>query len=155
MAVVFLSIVDPASAYMEAQGPRRRRGPMFRGGAGYGPGVEGGARQATPEELSQMRARHEVDEPQDEPRHASDDIDPDALRRLVRDLIRQQETEWRSGSTMLTARLVTFWRGDAVLDIRVTGPSMVTTGLSRVPRHRSAADEEVFAEYIRNALTTL
>ena len=155
MDVLFLSIVDPASAYMEAQGPRRRRGRTFRGRAVFGPGVEGGARQAGPEELAEIRARHDADDAQDERRHDPLEVDSDALRQAVRELILHGKTEWRGGSVTLTARLVTFWHGDAVLDVRVTSPGMATTGLARVPRQRSAADDEVFAEYIRNALITI
>jgi hypothetical protein len=61
----------------------------------------------------------------------------------------------RGGSIMLTARLITFWQGDAVLDIRVTCPGIASSGLSRVTRQRGAEDEEDFAEYIRDALNTI
>jgi hypothetical protein len=127
---------------------------MSRGGAVYGPGVEGGARQATPEELAEIRARHEDDESQGERGYASGDIDPEALRQAVQDLMLGRETKWRGGSDTLTARLVTFWRGDAVLDIRVTGPGIASSDLTRVTRQRCAADDEVFAEFLRHALTT-
>jgi hypothetical protein len=150
----FLRIVDPASAYMQSQGPGRRRGPVFRGAAVFGPGVEGGARQATPEELEEIRARHELGKAEDERRHTSGDIDPDALHDAVRDLVRHRETTLRRGSTKLTARLVTFWHGDAILDIRVAGPGPGASHLSRVSRQRRAEDEQVFAEYIRHVLKT-
>jgi hypothetical protein len=150
----FLRIVDPASAYMQSQGPGRPRGPVLRRAALFGPGVEGGARQATAEELEEIRARHEVGKVEDERRHTSGDIDPDALQDAVRELIRHRETTLRRGSTKLSARLVTFWHGDAILDIRVAGPSLGASHLSRVSRQRRAEDEQVFAEYIRRALNT-
>jgi hypothetical protein len=128
---------------------------VFRRAAVFGPGVDGGARQAAPEELDEIRACHEVDDPKDERRYSRGDIDPDALRRAAGELIRHGEATLRGDSIMLTARLITFWRGDAVLDIRVTGPGIASSGLSRVTRQRGAEDEEALAEYIRDALSTI
>jgi len=51
-----VKVIDPVTVYMQDSSPRLK-GPMFRGGAVFGPGVPGGARQATPEELDEMRAR--------------------------------------------------------------------------------------------------
>lgn len=147
-----MRIVDPASAYMDRQGPGRRRWPVFQGGAVFGPGVEGGARQATAEELEWLSAPQEVETAEDEWRHTSDGIDPDSISDAVRELLRQGETTLQGGSTRLTARLVTFWRGDAVLDIRVTSPGVGRGSQTRVSRLRSAGDEQAFAEFIRDTL---
>ena len=120
----FPRLVDPASTYMQSQSPGRPRQPGFRGAAVFGPGVEGGPRQATLEETEEMRARNGVGAAKGERRQASPEIDPDAVHDAVAELVRHRETTLRWGATELTARLVTFWRGDAILDIRVTGPGL-------------------------------
>ena len=149
-----LWIFDPASAYMRSQSPVRPRGPVFRGGAAFGPGVEGGARRATDEELEDLRGRHEVDEAEDQRRDSSGDLDPEALRRAIQELAARAETTLRVGATTLTARLVTFWHGDAILEIRLTGAGIEGSTLARVSRERRVDDEHLFAEYIRRALDT-
>jgi hypothetical protein len=149
-----LWVIDPASAYMRSQGPSRPRGPAFRGGAAFGPGVEGGARQATDEEREDLRGRHEADGAEDQQRHSSGDLDPEDLRDAVQELAARAETTLRVGATTLTARLITFWHGDAILDIRLTGESIEGSTLARVARERSVDDEDRFAGYIRRALDT-
>jgi hypothetical protein len=52
-------VIDPAGVYMQGRSPRRP-GPIFSGGAVFGPGVPGGARQATCQELVEMRAQAET-----------------------------------------------------------------------------------------------
>ncbi len=151
---VFLRIVDPASAYMQSQGTGPTRRPLFRGAAVFGPGVEGGARQATPAELAEIRSLHELNKADDALRRTPVDVDPAALRGAVRELVRHRETTLRQDSITLTARLVTFWHGDAVLDIRWTGPDLGGSHLSRVSRRRSPDDDQVLMEHLRRALNS-
>lgn len=145
-------IIDPASAYMRSQTRGRPPGPVFRGGAFFGPGVEGGARQATDDELDDLRGQHEVNRTEDRRRHSSADLDPADLRGAAQELAAHAETTLRVGATTLTARLITFWHGDAVLEIRLTGASIEGSTLARVRRERRVDDEHLFAGYLRRAL---
>lgn len=49
-----MRLLDPADAYMGVRS-LRYRDPIYQGGAIFGPGVPGGSRQATQEELDAMR----------------------------------------------------------------------------------------------------
>lgn len=56
---LLVKVIDPAGVYMQDRSPRRP-GSIFRGGAVFAPGVPGGARQATCQELVEMRAQAET-----------------------------------------------------------------------------------------------
>ena len=85
---------------------------------------------------------------------SSELIDPDDLHDAVRELVGHGKTTWGRGSTLLSARLVTFWHGDAVLDIRVTSPSQGGSTLCRVSRQRGTYDEQALTSSLRDALAT-
>jgi len=103
-----VKVIDPVTVYMQDSSPRLK-GPMFRGGAVFGPGVPGGARQATPEELDEMRARA-CAVPRRETSHeylAGPEVTTHAQQ-----LMDQGRTTLRSGERESSASIVTFWHGD-------------------------------------------
>ncbi len=119
---------DPAQAYMDAAHPTKRhhgrRGPPYREAAVFGPGVPGGSRQMTEEELAPLRSR--ADERQTA-RH-------DSIARVQErfsDVLLVKAAELASNGVVtiattvgsVDARIVRFWRGNAVLEIEVLVPS--------------------------------
>jgi len=80
-----VKVIDPATAYMQARSPRPS-GPAFRGGAIFGPGVPGGARQATFQELEEMRAHTEAARYEDASRERPS-VDPAVTSAAARQLI--------------------------------------------------------------------
>lgn len=90
-----VKVIDPATAYMQARSPRPS-GPVFRGGAIFGPGVPGGARQATFQELEEMRAHTEAARYEDA-MHERPSVDPAVTSAAARQLIDRGRTTLRSG----------------------------------------------------------
>ena len=55
LPAALVNVIDPANGYFEKCRPGRRERPIYRGGAIFGPGVPGGSRQATEEEIHAIR----------------------------------------------------------------------------------------------------
>ncbi len=146
-----VKVIDPPTGYMQDRSPRPAGGPVFRGGAIFGPGVEGGARQATPEELRRMRAEAETSRGAARPsRHA--EVDPDVVRAAGNDIIEQGTTTVRADGREMTARIVTFWHGDSLLVIVVHGPGRDQSSTTRIPRKLTPSDLPMLVAYLTDAL---
>lgn len=145
-----IGLVDPVSREFERESRqfhlRRGRGHRFRvrsraprAAVVHGPGVSGGSRPATPEEVAAGRARHDAH------RRERDRVRADVLTRYAdelaagaRDLLATGAATLPFPTMTLEARLRRFWRGDRLLSIRAVpvepgGPH--GSSLSRYPRH--------------------
>lgn len=125
---LLMRLVDPANVYFADHTPRRR-GPIYREAT-----VErdpGGSRRATPEEISDLRQRAQrpladADGAPEPP------IDASLLSKAAHDLIAEGRATIGTGPHSVHARVVRFWRGDAVLE--VTGENGQSRRLVRIPR---------------------
>lgn len=134
-------LIDPASAYVERQHPRRSRAPVFHEAVVFGLGVPGGSRAATDDELAEMRAsaaRHRADheEALDEARRRW----APELQRAADDLLATGTAQLRLGDRTIDARIVRFWHGDDVLHVVATGPDQRGESISRISRKQRRAD---------------
>ncbi len=145
-----VKVIDPVTGYMQDRSPRPR-GPMFRGGAVYGPGVPGGARQATDEELEEMRAESEAAHRRAAARQWPP-VDPTVTATAGQQLIDQGSASIRRGGRELSAQIRTFWHGDSLLDISVHGPERDSSSRSRIPRHLTDQHLSMLAAYLAHAL---
>ena len=146
---LLVRLIDPATAYMQGRSPRRS-GPIFRGGAVFGPGV-GGARQATPEELEHMRTEAE-DFHLDARTRRGPDIDPAMTGAAGNQLIEQGRTTIHVGERELSAHIITFCHGDSLLEIDVHARDMSSSSRVRVPRRLSVQHLPMLTEYLTDAL---
>ncbi len=147
---LLVRLIDPATAYMQGRSPRRS-GPIFRGGAVFGPGVEGGARQATPEELEHMRTEAEDSHLEARTRRGPD-IDPAMTGAAGNQLIEQGRTTIHVGERELSAHIITFCHGDSLLEIDVHARDMSSSSRVRVPRRLSVQHLPMLTEYLTDAL---
>lgn len=143
-----VKVIDPVTAYMQGTTPRRT-GPMFRGGAVVGPGVPGGARQATPEELDQMRAEATAAGRREPPRETARDVD---LTNAAEQLLDQGRTTIRIVEGELTANIVTFWHGDSILHISVHANDRDYSSNARIPRHLTGRHRSMLVSYLSDAV---
>jgi len=140
-------VFDPAGAYMRRSSPRHR-GPVYRGGVVYRPGVPGGARQATEDELRQWRSEtpcydwaaafEEV-----RGRHGAE------LRRAADRVLAGERVTFVWSAGELVPYLIRFWRGDSVLEIDHRAVSGARLGISRSrPGRPGGETAEVIADYL-------
>ena len=149
---LLVKVIDPAGVYMQGHRPRRP-GSVFRGGAVFGPGVPGGARQATSQELVEMRAQAETARREFEG-VSRRPVDPSITSHAVRELIEGGTTTMHVGDRELTAHVVRFWRGDSVLETRVAGAGAQTSSMSKVSRRLTTEQEPILTGYLTDALQT-
>lgn len=143
-----VKVIDPVTGYMQDARPS---GPMFHGGAIFGPGVPGGARQATPEELDEMRAEAEAVHRRTEARQRRH-VDPAVTATAGQALIDQGRTSIRWGEQELSAQIRTFWHGDSLLTVSVHGPDRDSSSTTRIPRHLTDTHLPMLAAYLADAL---
>lgn len=125
---------------------------MFRGGAVFGPGVEGGARQATPAELEQMRIEAEGSR-FDGGTPRPPDLDPAVTATAGDQLIELGRTTLHWEGHDLSAHIVTFWHGDSLLEITVRAPDGRSSSSStRVPRRLARSHLPMITAYLTDAL---
>jgi hypothetical protein len=146
-----LRLIDPAQVYFEQHRLDRPRGgaPVHREAVVFGPGVPGGSRPATADELAEMRlaatrhrADHEAAVADARQRWAAE------LERAATELRDTGTTQLRLGDRTVDARIVRFWRGDDVLHIVATGPDERGESLTRISRGRGA---DVLLDYLARA----
>lgn len=145
-------LVDPANVYFADHTPRRgrpRRGPRYRGAAVFGPDVPGGSRQATPEEIAELRRRAPSSRA-DADAAPRPPVDPAALAQAARDLLTQGWATLGTSPHLVHARVVRFWHGDCVLD--VTDEAGRSRSLARIPRHLGPEHEAVLTGYLAEHL---
>jgi hypothetical protein len=143
-----LRLIDPAGAYWERVSPRPR-GPLHSRAAVFGPGLPEGGRQATEEEIRAMDAeavaatrRYEADVEDVERRYS------DELRRVAERLLVDGAAIFRLEGRSVEARVVRFWRGDALLETSTTGPDGEGSSRTRIPRR---PDPELLVGYLARA----
>ena len=135
-------LIDPAEAYWRRRTPTPH-GPVFHRGAVFGPDVPGGSRQATDEELVETESQARPDLEADDQR--LDDLvrrRGDELRELAQRLLAEGAVSWSSDGRRVDARLVRFWRGDALLETAIRGPDGEGSSRTRIGR-RPEEDELV------------
>lgn len=120
---------DPAQAFMDAGHPpprhhgQRGRGPLYREGARFGPGVPSGSRQMTEGELAPLRSRAAE-------RRAAHQNAIARVQERYGDVLLVKAAELASLGVVtiattagtVEARIVRFWRGDSVLEVKVHIP---------------------------------
>jgi hypothetical protein len=116
---VLVGIFDPAGRYMFKHGlphPPRQRGKRFVGGAAFGPGVPGGARQATaeqlaslPERVRQSRARYHI------ALEAARSRWSEQAMACAGELLATGTAVLSVDGGEVRGQLIRFWRGDSVL----------------------------------------
>jgi len=154
-----IGLLDPASREFERARrrdglPHPRRGRTFRGGAVMGPGIPGGSRQATAEELATMsaqvgrlRGRYETVLTQLLADHG------EQLRRTAREVLANGRARMPFAAVTLDAELLNFWRGERVLRIeRITPDGARGSSLARFPRRDRPDSEEIIAQYLASSL---
>lgn len=134
-----------------------RRKPLYRGGAVFGPGVPGGSRQMTEGELAPLRAR--VDERQaarDDSIARVQEQFGDALLAKAAELARNGVVTIGTTAGSVEARIVRFWRGNAVLEIEVHVPSSCPrTAARRLLIGDHATNARVLAGYLARCVAGL
>jgi hypothetical protein len=137
-----IRLIDPAQGYFDQQhGRRRSRELVHREAVVFGPGVPGGSRAPTADELADLRrtaARHRAD-------HEAAVADARVrwaveLRQAADELLAGGATRLRLGDRTIDARIVSFWRGDDVLHITETGPNEGAEAISRISQLQRTAD---------------
>jgi hypothetical protein len=143
-------LIDPASASFDRQRPRSPGSPVYRGAVVFGPGVPGGSRPATDDELAELRASaagHRADH-----EAAVDDARrrwaPD-LQRAADELLAHGTARLRLGDRTIDARLVRFWHGDDVLHLITEGRGESIGRLSRKQRSADVLVEHLAHEAAR------
>ena len=147
-----VKMIGPGTVYMQDRSPRRP-GPIFRGGAVFGPGIPGGARQATYQELVEMRAQAETARREFEG-VSRRPVDPSITSHAAHELIERGTTTMHVGNRELTAHVVRFWRGECVLEITVAGAGAQSSSMSKVSRRLTTEHEPILAGYLTDALQT-
>ena len=142
-----MRLVDPADAYLGVRSLRYRN-PIYVGGAIFGPGVPGGSRQATQEELDAMRQSAGV---RARVPHAPL-ADVSLVTAAAHKLNTIGEAQLVVADVTVSARLVTFWRGDAVLEIVCTGTQGESRTRLRVSPRASDERESTFCNYLTRQL---
>ena len=142
---LLLRVIDPAGTYIG--GPaRRRRGPTYRGAAVFGPDVPGGSRQATAEEIDEMRRAAE--EHERARRVAAVPVDRGDVERAVADLLRTGYAVFGEGRRSVHVRIVRFWRGSSVLEMSNKAGTSRRSSRTRIRRNPGPEDERVLADYL-------
>ena len=140
---LLLRVIDPAGAYI-GDPARRRRGPTYRGAAVFGPDVPGGRRQATAEEIEEMRRAAE--EHERARGVAAVPVDRGDVERAVADLLRTGDAVFGEGRRRVHARIVKFWRGSSVLEM--SNQAGTSRSRTRIRRSPGPEDERVLADYL-------
>ena len=111
---LFMLALDPAGVYFADHAPARH-GPAYREAAVFGPGVQGGSRQASEAEIRALR-----DRPERERGPGANPLEWSASEVVTRAVVDLR----KSGSAVLAgpdgevrARVLRFWRGDSILEI--------------------------------------
>ena len=143
-------LFDPAQGYFDQQHGRRPRTLVHREAVVFGPGVPGGSRAPTADELAAMRqdaalhrADHEATLADVRERWAPE------LQRAADELLAKKTAQLRLGDRRIDARIVSFWRGDDVLHITADGPNESGESISRISRKQRSAD--VLLDYLTRA----
>ena len=142
---LLLRVIDPAGAYL-GDPARRRRGPTYRGAAVFGPDVPGGSRQATAEEIDEMRRAAE--EHERARRRAAGPVDRGNVERAVANLLRTGYAVFGEGRRSVHARIVRFWRGSSVLEMSNQAGTSRRSSRTRIRRNPGPEDERVLADYL-------
>jgi hypothetical protein len=146
-----IRLIDPAQGYFDQQhGRRRSRELVHREAVVFGPGVPGGSRAPTADELAAMRqdaarhrAVHEAAVDEAGQRWAAE------LQQAADELLDKKATQLHLGERTIDARIVSFWRGDDVLHITASGPNENGESISRISRRQRTAD--VVLDYLTRA----
>ncbi len=142
---LLLRVIDPAGAYLD--GPaRRRRGPTYRGAAVFGPDVPGGSRQATAEEIDDLRRA--ADEHERARRLTAVPVDRGDVERAVADLLSTGRAVLGQGPRTVHARILRFWRGSSVLEVSNQAGTSRSSSRTRIRRNPGPEDERVLADYL-------
>ena len=136
-----MQIVDPAGVYFSDHSPARR-GPVYREAAVFGPGVPGGSRQATDEEIRALRGRSRSRPPERADLGAL--MTSDSVKRAVTELLASGSTVLESPHGQVRARIVRFWRGNSILEIAVEDRNSRV----RIPRKLGPEGQETLAFYL-------
>lgn len=148
---LLVQVIDPATVYLQDRLPQHS-GPMFHGGAVFGPGVEGGARQATPAELERMRVEAEGFRLA-AGTHQRPEVDPAVTAAAAHQLIERGCAAIQWSGLDLRAHIVTFWHGDSLVDITVHGADGgSSSSTTRVPRRLSAQHEPMLVQHLNTVL---
>jgi hypothetical protein len=145
-----LWLIDPAGAYWSRRTPPPD-GPVFSGGVVFGPDVPGGSRQATEQELEEMRARTEPAIDLYERR--IEDVERRwgaELHRAAERLVSEGRARLDVNGRSVEARIVRFWRGDSLLETATRGPD--GQGESRTRIRRNERPDEL-VRYLARAAT--
>jgi hypothetical protein len=117
-----------------------------------GPGIPGGSRQATADELSAMRGDAHTRRASFEAILAQVHAEHDErLRDAARELLSHGRARVVLPSATLEAQLLSFWRGSRILRIDqacVNGAGSAASSMIRFPRHDRPDSDEVVAEYL-------
>ncbi len=136
-----MQLLDPAGVYL-ADGFPARRGPVFHEAAVFGPGVPGGSRQATDEEIRALRGRNGHRPPEEADLRGL--INSETVKRAASELLSSGSAVLESSEGQVRARIVRFWRGTSILEIGVEGRSSRV----RIPRNMGPAGQETLAFYL-------
>jgi hypothetical protein len=134
-------LINPAQGYFDQHDRRPSGAPVYREAVVFGPGIPGGSRPATDDELAEMRttaARHRAD-------HEAAVADArqrwaPQLERAAAELLDRGTTQVQLGERTLDARIIRFWHGDDVLHVVATGPDQRGESISRISRKQRRAD---------------
>lgn len=138
LPAVLVRVIDPATGYFEKRRPRRRGQAVYRGGAVFGPGVPGGSRQATDEEIEALRRR--TSELQERPRRELTAAQRDDVAAAVGSLLQTGRAAIGAGPGHCEAKIVRFWHGDSILEVSHT------SGSSGTRISRRASSQDLFSE---------
>jgi hypothetical protein len=145
---LLFALIDPASAAMHSPNRRSHR-PVYRGGAVFGPGVPGGSRQASKEEIAAFRQRARQRHPA-EGMPAGSHPDRRAAELAARELISTGAATLHGTTGTLRAQVVRFWHGDSILHI--SAQDRPSESMTRIPRRLGAEHEQLITDYLLERL---
>jgi hypothetical protein len=149
-----LLLIDPAQVYVDRHAAdRRQHGPPLHPGAAVsGPGVPGGSRPATDDErvaLAEEAARYRGDH-----EAALTDVRrrwAPQLERAAEELLDTGTTHVRLADRTVDARMITFWRGDHLLQTVTQAPRGGGRSLTRISRDPRRGGPDVLLDLLARA----
>jgi hypothetical protein len=142
-----LWLVDPAGAYWARRTPEPD-GPAYRGGAVFGPGVPGGSRQATDEELGTMALWAP---PLEDDEASLADVQhrwSPELRQAADRLLAVGTVTFQLDAHAVRARIVRFWRSDSLLETETRSAHGEGASRTRIPRR---PEPDLLVDYLARA----
>ena len=143
---LFMLVLDPAGVYFADHAPNRQ-GPVYREAAVFGPGVAGGSRQATEEEIRALRQQRDRPPPGEVDFQTA--LQSGSVTRAAVDLLESGSAVLAGPAGQVQAGIIRFWRGNSILEITAANRQTRV----RIPRDVGPGNQEMLALYLGEFLS--